>query len=298
MVQIARGDLEAAAATTHRRTELLGDLGRAPDAVMELVDAYHMATEAHLGKGDIPAAQRFAAALLQLPSYREGQLAAIRAFVVDALVGDLDRVLAGAEMFRTEWARLGRPIVAYPGLGTGAVALVHGLRGDWPARAEWLAITTSLQELVDCYHEGRSAWRPMFDAIVALHHGRADEAVDHLAPHPDEMNQWYNGMWRQWYAAVWAEAAVLTEHPDTAERLDRADVVVAGNPVASAILARARALPGGDTDALIASATALDAAGCRYQAARSLVLAGGPHRRRGQERLEVLGAVPMASPGA
>jgi hypothetical protein len=47
---------------------------------------------------------------------------------------------------------------------------------------------------------------------------------------------------------------------------------------------------------LLAAAAALEAAGCRYQWARTLVLAGGADRARGEAALAAMGATPMAVP--
>jgi hypothetical protein len=69
---------------------------------------------------------------------------------------------------------------------------------------------------------------------------------------------------------------------------------VAGNPVASAIVERAEALLGGDQKRLLATADAFDAAGCPYQSARTLVLAGGDDAARGAAALATLGFAPTA----
>ena len=45
---------------------------------------------------------------------------------------------------------------------------------------------------------------------------------------------------------------------------------------------------------MLDAAERLSAAGCRYQWARTLVLAGGPERVRGEDELAAMGAVPMA----
>ena len=50
-------------------------------------------------------------------------------------------------------------------------------------------------------------------------------------------------MWRPWYAALWAEAAVLTGSADAADRVQRARSATADNPIATAIVDRAAALP-------------------------------------------------------
>jgi hypothetical protein len=75
--------------------------------------------------------------------------------------------------------------------------------------------------------------------------------------------------------------------------------MASGNPIATAIVERAAALAeragqDGDRDGLTAAAAALEATGCRYQWARTLVLIGGEQRARGEAMLATMGATPMA----
>ncbi len=67
------------------------------------------------------------------------------------------------------------------------------------------------------------------------------------------------------------------------------------NPIAVAIVERAAALPGGH-DELIGAAAVFEAAGCRYQWARTLAFIGGAERERGESALAEMGAAPMAWP--
>ena len=117
-----------------------------------------------------------------------------------------------------------------------------------------------------------------------------------MACEPESFKPWHDAAWRPWYTAVWAEAGVLAALPDRRSRLDRARFLVRGNPVASAIVERAEAIDVGDTEALVAAAAALEAAGCRYQRARTLVFAGGEARAEGRELMAAIGAAPMAEP--
>ena len=57
---------------------------------------------------------------------------------------------------------------------------------------------------------------------------------------------------------------------------------------------RAQALFDGDRERLLAAADAFDAAGCPYQAARTLVLAGGDEAARGLAAFADLGLAPVA----
>jgi hypothetical protein len=82
---------------------------------------------------------------------------------------------------------------------------------------------------------------------------------------------------------------------DPAGRIERARRLVRQNPVAALLVDRAAALAS-DRSALPALADRLDAAGARYQAARTRVLAGGTARERGEAELAALGAVPPGAP--
>jgi len=70
--------------------------------------------------------------------------------------------------------------------------------------------------------------------------------------------------------------------------------VVAGNPIAEALVERAEALLDGDRARLLGTATAFDAAACRYQSARTDVLAGGDRTVQGEAAIAELGLAPMA----
>jgi hypothetical protein len=59
---------------------------------------------------------------------------------------------------------------------------------------------------------------------------------------------------------------------------------------------RAAAFAEGDIDRLVAAAAALEPTGCRYQWARTMVMAGGEHREAGEAALERMGATPMGMP--
>jgi hypothetical protein len=138
---------------------------------------------------------------------------------------------------------------------------------------------------------------PVLDGLVALHRGELGDALVRLAAAPAS-RRWHwahDASWRQWYAALWAEAGVLAELADREERLKWASFIVGHNPIASALVDRAAAIDTGDTARLLAVADALGAAGCRYQHARTLVLAGGESRTEGEAIMTAIGATPMAT---
>jgi hypothetical protein len=163
------------------------------------------------------------------------------------------------------------------------------MRGDEAARAEWMRIFSALVPSLRQTHDRHSS--AYLESLLLLHLGRHREAVDCLSIHPHELRRWYEGIWRPWYAAAWAEAGVLAGEPDAGERIAAVRATTAENAVTAALVDRAAALASGHRAGVLAAAEALEAAGCRYQWARSLLLAGGPERERGASALAAMGAV-------
>ena len=293
-VELARGEVRAAAANALLRAELLAPLPVTPVSALEVADALFMATECALAAGDLRGARQLAWRIHDLPFHREeSHLATARLIVAAALAGDWDEVTALAGRFREGWERAGRPRAGGLHRAAYAAATVYGLRGDDDARAGWLQIARAVvtpQAWVYQIHFGE-----FFDALLLLHRGLPEEALRLLETPPEQFRGWYDGMWRPWYAALWAEAAVVAGHRDAAARIRRACLMTRDNPIAAAIVERAAALAG-DRDGLIPAAAVLAAAGCRYQWARTLVLIGGAERVRGEAVLAAMGATAMAWP--
>jgi predicted ATPase len=294
---LAAGAIPAAVAAVRRRIDLLSHVRPTAMTAFEIADGYAMAAEIALAAGDFAAARGHADALTHLPFHaEEGHLATSRRLQVDALAGDIARVLADAERFRHGWEEAGRPAVRSLGGGAYAVTMALGLQGDDDTRAEWFEITRALgidrAKLDSC----STGFAPTFDALVSLHRGDNVAAFDRLADDPDEFRTWHTGEWRPWYAALHAEAAVLVGDDSAARRIERARAITAPNPTAAALVDRAAALAAGDTVRLVALADVLAATGCRYQWARTLVLAGGDHAVEGRRQMALLGATPMAEP--
>jgi hypothetical protein len=293
MAHLMRGDPRAAAVHAARRVELLDPISREIDLAYEYEDAMHMAPLTHIAAGDLAAGRRYAL-LRQRPVFREeGLLRTDWLLVSAAVTGDLDHAVELADGFLLAWERSGRVPLGGFAMAPLAAALAHGLRGDHEARRGWLGIFEDMNQVVGHLEGRRKGIAPLFEAIVALHHGDHGHARAALADDPGSHNHWLTGAWRQWYAAVGAETSVLSEDPDAAERSASARDAAAGNPVATAIVDRAEGLRTDDPALLLDAAAALDAAGARYQHARTLVLAGGDHTARGQQLLASLGAAPM-----
>jgi predicted ATPase/DNA-binding CsgD family transcriptional regulator len=292
-VQIARGELDSAAATVRRRIELLTPRRQDVEMAWEYSDVFHMAPLVYVAAGNLDAARRYAQQRADLPFFREADhLAVPWLLTTAALAGDFDQAVKQAERFRRGWVEAGRPTIGGMGFAPAAAAMVYGIRGDDDARREWLSIRTEMRQVVAALLGDKTGYVQVFDALVALHRGELDRALTLLADPPQAFKHWHNGAWRQWYAALWAETAVLAELADRHSRLEQARFITARNAVASSIVDRAEALATGDADKLMAAAAALDAAGCWYQHARTLVFAGGDALTEGEAILAAIGAAP------
>src|SRR5205814_376433 len=110
------------------------------------------------------------------------------------------------------WERAGRPAAPNLARGTYSVAMVHGMRGDDDRRAAWVRLTIDLGVDPERLAGLQLGWPAVFDGLLALHRNDAAAAVRRLARDIDTPELFQSigaGPWRPWYAALWAEAAVL-----------------------------------------------------------------------------------------
>ncbi|MEV5444314.1 LuxR C-terminal-related transcriptional regulator [Streptomyces sp. NPDC052644] len=284
------GDPFGAAASARRRIDVLAPLPPTPARTQELVDALAMAAGNALGVGRLAQARAWGGQLADHPLLAEaGHHATSWLLVAQALAGRADEVLAGGGRFLTAWEHSGRQRSFVLGPAAAAVAMVHGLRGDGDARAAWLEVADRAGPVLDHRH----GYGAVFDAMVLLHHDDPEAALRRLEPEPEQVWKWVCWVWLHWYVALRAEAAVLAGHPEARDRVSAARRVVDGNPVATALVDRALALLDGDVDRQLAAAAAFEAADCPYQAARTLLLAGGGHADAGRTALAALGLTPL-----
>ena len=250
-VHVALDDIPEAVRVVRRRVELIRSLPVVASNGLELLDIHRTASDVYLAAGDLVAAGESADAVARLPFLRgEDHVALGRSLKVDAIAGHFDDVVRGGERFRVGWERAGRPAASDLARSAHAVAMVHGMLGDDERRAEWLRITTAAlgiapEQLAGC----ATGWAPTFDALLALHRDDSAAALERLSADLDDQRVWgfwITGYWRPWYAALWAEAAVLAHTADAHDRIRRARRATRDNPIATAIVERAAALAAGD----------------------------------------------------
>ena len=140
----------------------------------------------------------------------------------------------------------------------------------------WRQITLDLGVTTEDLDGLATGWAPTFDALLALHRGDPGSAVDRLsADLADSQISMSPAIdWRPWYAAAWAEAAVLVEHDAVPARIEQARHAARDNPIASTVIDRAAAIAAGDRRAVESTAVTFARLGCPYQEARTRALAG------------------------
>jgi predicted ATPase/DNA-binding CsgD family transcriptional regulator len=277
-VHLQQDNLPAAVDVVGRREAVVGALVPAATTGYEHHDHYHYGAEILLAAGDLAGAAGYAHRLAAMPFNREEEYLALGPQLkVAALAGHFNAVVDQGERFTASWERVGRPFVSNLANCTYAVAMVHGILGDDERREQWVRITDALgtrDQMIAAF-----AWESTFDAMVDLHHMNADAAVARLTTDVDDLNAWWHGfimLFRPWYAAAWAEAAVLARRVDAVNRLERARRAARHNPVASAIIDRAAAFASGDRTAIAGLAPTFAALGCSYQQERTNFLASMP----------------------
>jgi predicted ATPase/DNA-binding CsgD family transcriptional regulator len=144
-----------------------------PDFGLEILDAYHAATETALAAGDpstaATVAQRCRSDRLSkaVPYHADSRLA-----LALVLLGDFDGAIARGQDARDSWIRSGRPTAGWMANAFYAAALAHGLRGNWPAFEDWWGTAGELST------RSSTNEMPAFVALrLQLHTGRAATTI-------------------------------------------------------------------------------------------------------------------------
>jgi predicted ATPase/DNA-binding CsgD family transcriptional regulator len=278
VVALAERDLAAAVAATRTRLALLRELPLDARTGFEHYDTTHMGSRIFLAAGDLPEARRHAAAVTAMPFFREERhIGLSRRVEVDTLAGDFAAVIAAGRLMERDWTRAGRPVAGNLAAGAYCVSTAHAMLGDADGHRHWAEIAAELFDAPITGYGREAGWALTLEALVDLHSGDAVAALERLAPDPHgDDGYWANpnsAMWLPWYAALWAEAAVLAGRRDAADRLEPARRAARGNPIAEGIIERSAAIAARDPARLPGLARRFAAAGCPYQAARTAGLA-------------------------
>ncbi len=250
---------------TAQRLGLLGALPRhEPRVGGEVADIFHMATESALAAGELHLAMANAR-MSYYDSSSEGlpHFAANHLVIPLALQGEFDEAVRQAQVMREGWERAGRPAAGWMAPSFFATALVHGLRGDNDAYAEFwdLAMTIRMQRAVNSFSL-------FVEPRVALHLGALDRAVAVAAVDEQDMC----GHFGPYARAISVEIAVITGAADAEERLAAAHFLSRENDFVAAILLRAAGRHHGDEALLKESVAAWGSIGARFERACTLLL--------------------------
>jgi tetratricopeptide (TPR) repeat protein len=271
--RIHAGDVVGAHRLAVQRVERLMERPDEPTAGLEIKDALHVAAFCALGAGDLTGARVMAERQHELPFLVEQRDLADEELIAPAsLAGQWQEVLDVGQRFLEDWTEAGRPRAPGRGVAPAAVALAHGLRGDHTERAAWLGVLAEIRGVPYAEASRGSGYGEVFDALVLLEQDQPVLALESLS------SQHHAGMFsfvfRQWSAALAAEAAVLAGHQKAELFLRDAALACLDNPIATAITHRAEALLTGDRARMEQVAQELLRAGTPYQQMRTLALVG------------------------
>lgn len=273
---VGRSELASAIEACHLRGSLLDRVALDASSAFQFNDHLLMTSGVHLAAGHLREAAYYADRLADLDCYRDYPHPALaRRIKVDAMAGDFDAAVARGERFLAAWERAGRPVSSTMNVSAYAMAMVHGLLGDDAKRAAWIEVAMLLTPEPRRSIVFARAWAMVPDALLALDRGDTDTALVRLNADIDDPTVWdifVSCMWRPWYAALWAEAAVLAGHPDAATRLKRAAIATRENEIAATIVKRAADLLRGKREALRSHALTFARLGCDYQRRRTEAL--------------------------
>ena len=236
---LSDGRFKDASRLSTERLALLERLPRHdPRTGGEVFDIFHMATEAALAAGELDAALTHAR-----NSYRDSTAQGLPHFAANhmiiplALQGAFDEALVQGRIMREGWENAGSPAAGWMAPSFFAAALVHGLRGQREAYAEWWDLATRISLMREDRRQSCGlfvGWR------VALHLGDIDGAVAGFAP--IEVGGMC-GHFDAYARAMDVEVAVVAGQPDAGKRLADAQPLAEENDFAAACLVARRGAP-------------------------------------------------------
>ncbi len=285
---LERGRFKEGARVQAERLRLLGRLPRhLPVNGGEVNDIVHMASDAALIAGQLPAAVDYARLVLEEVRDRGMAHIAGSAHLVTPLVlqGAFAVAQQEAEVMREEWQRAGSPAAGWMAPAARATALSYELQGDEPHAEEWLELGRRIGERMQ-------GFASFADLRVALHRGDLEAAVSVVkgaTDRPASPSESYHCFTR----AVAAEAVILAGWPQAASVVEDALDLGGENDWVAACAQRALGRLTGERAAFDASLAAWDAIGARFEWACTLALIDD-RRDEGIAVLAELGCAPPA----
>lgn len=170
--------------------------------------------------------------------------------------------------------------------------MVHRMRVDAEAIAVWLDVVAAVRGVPAAAAMRGTIYGEVFAGIALLHRGAAGAALEELDAAP--RSAVLHTVFGSWRSSLLVEAVVLAGESRASDLIAAAEADVAASPVAAALTRRVWALHNDDRTAMRQAAEAMDAAGCRYQWGRTLVLMGGVAAETGRDALAAMWAAPMA----
>jgi predicted ATPase len=279
------GRLREAHRIAQQRLSLLARIPRhEPYAMVEVMDAFLMASAHAVGAGDLGAALAGAARGEDDQRGAHPYLGT-RQVLALVLAGRFDEALRRADTAWAAWQRNGLPPMRWAAPQVYAAALAHGLRGDgrhpiWRDRALQIGGVADPADLPFL-----AAVAAFVDARLALHHGPGPTAGDLVRRAVADLPE-------PWYApyarAAGAELAVAAGLPQAPDLLRAAATAGAENDFAAATLARAHARLTADPAAFLDAAERYERIGARFERAATLLLVPR-HADEGHAELTALG---------
>ena len=194
---IEAGSIDEAVLLARDRVSLLLHEPLTPGTALELKDALHMAALSCVGAGDLKRALTYAETQLGLPFLREQRDLAVDELLLPlALSHDDAAALNAATLFKEDWEAAGRPVAPGRAIGPAAIAYLHGVRGARAGRREWLGVVAALRGVPRPLATEGTGYGEVFDAALALHHGRPADAAAALARAPT--HSWYTALFTRW----------------------------------------------------------------------------------------------------
>ena len=273
--QVMAGRLGDGEALAQQRLGLLTDLPKGPTVALELKDALHMAIQLDCGTANLARAvdeSRRHRSLLFLREQRD--LAVEPVLLPLALAGHHDELFEAAEEFADDWAASGRPVAPARALGPYAVACAHAMCGHDAASRRWFALVAAMQGRPTSRAGRGTGYAVVLDALLLLHRDRPERALEALSSTTEPGSEWYARLFAWWAPALRAEAAVLSDSPDSGPLLEEAQRLCASSETLSLVVRRARALAEGEAAVLATVAEHFEDLEVPYQARRTRRLAG------------------------